>query len=126
MTLDDLKQYDLIYLATPFTKYKEGLYAAHIAACHLASRLMQRGILHIRCPIAEAYPIAWHGCLNPLDLKIWQPFCDASLIKCDLLLIGELPGYMESEGIQHEINCFELAGKPVFSINPDTLELRRA
>lgn len=123
--LHDLRRFDLIYVGTPYTRYPAGIEAAFQDACKLTARLLREG-LKVYSPIAHTHPIAIHGGIDPLDLGIWLPFDAAIMAKSDAMLIGKLAGYMESKGVQHEISTFELAGKPVYEVDPITLEVRHA
>jgi len=52
----------------------------------------------------------------PLDPGFWQKQDDAVMSACDALAVLELPGWDSSVGVQHEAQCFEEAGKPVYCI----------
>ncbi len=121
MKLDDLKKFDLMYMATPFTLYSTGLEAAFIDACKLMAALARGSVVNAISPIVEAYPISIYGNLDPLDLAIWKPFCAARMAKCDALIVGMLPGWERSSGTQHEIHEFVDTDKPVFFMSPDDL-----
>ena len=124
-TLHDLRRFDLIYVGTPYTRYPAGIEQAFIDACKLTARLLREG-LKVYSPIAHTHPIAIHGGIDPLDLAIWLPFDAAIMEKADAMLIGKLTGWLESTGVRHEINTFDIAGKPIFEVDPSTLEVRAA
>lgn len=121
MKLDDLKRFDLIYVATPFTLYEAGLEAAFVDASRLMGKLLSAGITNALSPIVEAYPISLHGGIDPLDLAVWKPFCAARIEKSDALVVGMLPGWERSTGTLHEIQTFVAAGMPVYFMSPDDL-----
>ena len=120
--LSDLSGFDLIYLATPYTKYPEGITIAYVHACKLAARLLRAG-LKLYSPIAHTHPIAVHGSIDPLDLSIWLPFDAAMIAKSDALVVGMLPSWETSTGVRHEIDAFVETQKPVFFLSPDDLSI---
>lgn len=122
MKLSDLKQFALIYVGTPYTKYVGGIDQAFTDACKLTARLMREG-LKVYSPIAHTHPLAIHGGLDPLDLSIWLPFDGAMIDKSDAMIVAMLADWETSTGIRHEIQAFTEAGKPVFFLRPDDLFL---
>lgn len=117
-----LKAFPLVYLATPYTKYRSGIEAAFCDACLIASRLLLAGV-KVYSPIAHTHPIATWGGLDPLDHSIWLPFDEAIMGKSDAICVAMLDGWRESYGVKHEIDVFTKAGKPVFYLNVDTMKV---
>jgi len=117
-----LKDARLCYLATPYSKYPNGIEAAFRMAAKTAARLLQAGA---RCysPIAHTHPIAIYGQIDPLAHDIWLPFDSAMMDAADVLVVAMLPTWRDSYGIRHEIDTFAAAGKPVFYLDPDTLRV---
>ena len=101
-----------VYLATPYSKFPEGIHAAFLAACEVAAWLIGQTV-RVYCPIAHTHPIAIAGMIDPHDHKIWlpadRPFMDAA----GGLLVAKLPTWEDSFGIAMEIETFQKAGKPV-------------
>lgn len=122
MLLTDLQKYDLIYFATPYTKYWAGEQAAFEDAASLAGEIVKLGI-KIYSPICHTHPIAVHGGIDTRDHEIWLPFDEALMNACDALLIGKLEGWQESYGISYENDYFLDAGKPVFHLCPNELTI---
>lgn len=122
MKLEHLGQFDLVYLATPYTKYPAGIEAAFRDACALAGKLLRAGV-NVYSPIAHTHPIAVHSGIDPLDHKIWLPFDAAIMAKADAICVGLLDGWDVSYGVQHEIQVFKTAGKPRAYLNPTTMQL---
>jgi Domain of unknown function (DUF1937) len=120
LAIAGLKRFDLLYLATPYTKYEGGITLAYIGACKLAARLLRAG-LRVYSPIAHTHPIAVHGGIDPYDLSIWLPFDGAMMDKADALLVGMMAGWDLSVGIKHEIGAFGEARKPVYFMSPEDL-----
>jgi hypothetical protein len=103
---------NLWYLATPYSKYPDGIEAAFIDACKAAGALIKLG-WNVYSPIAHTHPIAIHAGIDPLDHAIWLPFDDAMMQAAYGILVVRMPGYDKSFGIAHEIKTFRDAGKPI-------------
>lgn len=113
----------LAYLATPYSKYADGLDAAFAAACRLAADLVIRKI-NVFSPIVHSHMIARLARLDPLDHSIWLPLDEFMMRRCDVLLVAQLPGWEESVGVAHEIDFFLEAAKPVFVLTPETMAIK--
>lgn len=114
----------LAYVATPYTKYKPGIEQAYIDACKLTARLISAGV-NAYSPITHSHGIALHGNIDPLDQRFWNYVDAAILSKCDTLIVAHMDGWDQSSGVAHEIEVFEAAGKPIFDLDPDTLNMVR-
>lgn len=112
----------LYYLATPYSKYAGGIDKAFEDAAALAAGLMASG-LKVYSPIAHTHPLAIHGQLDPLDHSIWLPFDEVMMQRCDCLLVAHMDGWQDSFGIAHEIDWFAKANKPVFDLDPVTMQI---
>lgn len=119
-----LSQFRLVYLATPYSRYPDGLEAAFIEAAKLAGRLLDAGV-RVYSPICHTHPIAIHGEIDPLDHSIWIPFDESMMSVSDALVVAMMPSWRQSKGIRYEIDYFELEGKPIFYLEPGTLEARQ-
>lgn len=114
----------LCYLATPYTKYKDGdIDAAFRDAAKLAAQLLRAGI-KVYSPIAHCHPLSVHGKIDPLDHSIWLPFNDTMLRASDVLIVAEMDGWDQSKGVGYEIEFFERTVKPIFHLDPLTLTMR--
>src|SRR5690349_15208591 len=122
MTMNDLKPYGIIYLATPYTRYRTGIEMAFIDAARLTAKLIKSG-LKIYSPIVHTHPIAIHGNIDAKDHSIWLPFDFAMMRKADVLLVAQMDGWDESFGIAEEIQVFNCDHKPIFYLDPDTMEI---
>ena len=102
----------LWYLASPYTKYPEGIDAAFNEVCRVAGEMIKRGFL-IYSPIAHTHPIALSADMDPLDYRIWQA-CDAPMVRaCDGLFVVKMPTWDSSKGVSHEIDQFAAARKVI-------------
>lgn len=115
-----LSDYSLCYLATPYTKYPAGIEQAFVDASACAARLLKAGV-KVYSPIAHTHPLAIHGGLDPLDHAIWLPFDQAMMEAADALIVAHMDGWHDSYGVNHEIDFFAKAGKPIVHIDPVTL-----
>jgi hypothetical protein len=115
--MEALRKFDLVYLATPYSKYPAGIEAAFIEACRISGRLVLFGV-SVYSPIAHTHPIAIHGGLDPMAHELWLPFDEAIMDKSDALCVAMMDGWKESRGIAYEIAVFRRARKPVFYLDP--------
>lgn len=122
MILKDLQQYDLVYLATPYTLYAEGLDAAFREACRIANILIVKGI-RVHSPIVAGHSLTVETGLSPSAVSMWYWYNDGFMRKSDCLVIGAMTGWNESAGINHEIDIFAEMRKPIYLLNPHTHEV---
>jgi hypothetical protein len=116
--LSDLKRVTPYwYIATPYTKYRDGHEAAFIAACQVTAALIRVG-QPVFSPIAHSHVIAIHGDLSLTDHDVWltadRPLMDAA----GGILVVMLDGWEDSIGVKHEIEVFKQAGKPIEYLMP--------
>jgi len=121
-TMDTLRRFPLVYLASPYSKYELGIEQAFIDVSALAARLMLAGV-KIYSPIAHTHPLAIHGNIDPYDHSIWIPFDEAMMTACNALLVAQMQGWEKSYGVNHEIEFFFKARKPIFYLRPSTIEV---
>jgi nucleoside 2-deoxyribosyltransferase len=114
----------LCYLATPYSRYPHGIERAFQDAAALAARLMQSG-LKVYSPIAHTHPLAIYGGIDPLAHDIWIPFDEAMMDVADVLIIAHMEGWRESKGIAYEVSFFAASFKPIFDLDPNTLDVVR-
>ncbi len=114
--------YKLAYLATPCSKYLDGIDAAFAHAAKLAARLLARG-LKIYSPIAHTYPLATYGVLDPYDMRIWRPLNETMLAACQVLIVAHIDGWEESSGMAHEIERATQWRMPIYDLDVETFEL---
>jgi nucleoside 2-deoxyribosyltransferase len=122
--IEALRDYRLLYLGTPYSKYSAGLDAAFRDASALAGRLLTVG-LRVYSPIAHTHPIAIYAGIDPLAHAIWLPFDEAMMDAADACVVAMMDGWNRSVGIAHEIAYFQKAGKPVYLLDPSDLSVDR-
>lgn len=93
---------ELVYLATPYSKYKGGRELAYKEACFAASVLMKRGY-NVFCPIAHSHAIETEAFNNIEDGDFWLKQDFAILAHCDVLFVYQMQGWDESYGVAKEI-----------------------
>lgn len=122
MNLHDLAQYRPIYLAGPYSRYAAGIEQSFEDISRVAAHLICRGVM-LYSPISHTHPIAMYGNLNPLDHKLWLDLDEVFAAHCKALVIAEMDGWQDSDGIKKERSWF--ATRPVYYLNPKTMELRK-
>lgn len=121
-TLASLRLYSLVYLATPYSKFKPDIEEAYREACKISAGMLLRGI-RVYSPIAHTHGIAIHGGLDPLDHSLWLSFDETMMRAAQALVIAKMEGWQSSKGIGHEMEFFQREGKPYYLMDPDTLEI---
>jgi hypothetical protein len=122
MSVARLADFELVYLGSPYSKYQPGIEAAFRDASAIAGRLLLAGV-KVYSPIAHTHPIAMHGRIDPYDHKIWLPFDQAMMDASKAMVVAKMDSWDKSFGIAHEIEYFGSAGKPIFYLDPETMEL---
>ena len=121
MNVEDLKEYKLIYLASPYSVYEWGIEFAFKDICALGGVLLKKGV-RFYSPIAHTHPIAIYGNVDPLDHNIWLPFDQVMMEKSDCLVVAQMLGWNQSRGIAFEIEEFKRMNKPIYMLDQWTLE----
>ena len=114
----------LRYLASPYTAYEHGMEQAFIDVAVLAGRLFAIGIPTFS-PIAHAFPYVKYGNLDPFDYPAWKPIQERLMDACDSLIVAHMKGWESSVGIAHEVSYFDLAKKPIFDLDCESLVLTK-
>ena len=105
------------YLGSPYSKYPLGLEQAFREVCRCAAVFVREGI-PVYSPIAHTHPIAMEGRLDPLDHTIWLAFDAPMMAAAEGLIVCEMQGWQESEGLKKEIEFFESRDRPVTFFDP--------
>lgn len=112
MTLDELRDARLVYVATPYSKYKLGQTIAAIHAAQATAELMRRGFVAVS-PIAHSHAVATYGNLDAMDWTLWKRQDEPLMNAADALVVVMMDGWRESVGVLAEIEHFLAAMKPV-------------
>ena len=108
------------YLASPYTNYPGGTYAAYADVCRESGLLMRAGISFFS-PIAQGHSIARFGDVDALDQRMWMDFDRPMMEAACGLIVLMLLGWDVSAGVAEEIEVFRAAGKPIVYMTPGTV-----
>lgn len=110
------------YVATPYSKYPDGIVPAFIEACKVSGWLVEQGI-KIYCPIAHTHPIAMYGSLDPYNSEMWLEVDAPLMVAAGGLIVVKMISWDKSYGVKKEIEIFTAAKRPVVYLEwPDILE----
>lgn len=112
------------YLASPYSKYADGIERAWRDICVVAGKLIAAKV-PVYCPIAHTHPIAVYSYMDPLKHDIWLPADEPMMRAADGLLVCMMPGWQESYGIGLERAEFERLGKPAYFLTYPELAVLR-
>jgi hypothetical protein len=94
---------NLVYLASPYSKYPGGRKKAFKLVCKKAAELMVQGE-HIFCPIAHSHPIEVEGMGgHQQDGDFWLDQDFAVLSACSKMFVYRMAGWEDSEGVAREL-----------------------
>lgn len=105
------------YLASPYSKFPQGLDAAFRAVSENAA-LLVRNKIPVYSPIAHTHPIAIFGGMDPLDHSIWLPADEPFMRGARGLIVLRMATWEASYGIGEEIKEFRTADKPIIYMDP--------
>jgi len=103
---------NLIYLASPYSKYPYGRDKAFFRVCKKAGELMKQG-LNIFCPIAHSHAIEKIAFDKAETGEFWLKQDFAVLENCDKLFVYKMPGWEDSLGVKAEIAYAETLEIPI-------------
>jgi hypothetical protein len=105
------------YLASPYSKYKDGIEEAFKEITKQAGILISNGV-PVYCPIAHTHPIAINSGMDPYDHNIWLK-CDQPLIDGAYgMIVCMMDGWQDSYGVTYEIEQFTAAKKTIIYMDP--------
>ena len=102
----------LWYLATPYSKYPDGIEAAFNLALDNMGLLIQAGI-PVYSPIAHSHPIAMRCNIDPFDHSIWMPVDQPMINACTGIIMLMADSWEFSYGMNYELKDFQSKNKPV-------------
>ena len=91
----------MIYLASPYSPSDPLMREARFSAAGRATAELIRAGQPVFAPVVQGHALVRHGV--PSDWSFWQPLARKYLARCDDLLVLQLDGWLESEGVQAEI-----------------------
>lgn len=120
--MQELRDYSLCYLATPYSKFPHGVEVAFREAAVLTAALVKGGI-KVYSPIVHSHPLHVHGGIDELDHVFWLTFDEAFMRVSEALIVAEMDGWRDSEGVTYEIGWFLKRKKPILFLDPKTLHI---
>ena len=111
----------IVYLACPYThpdkKVREERFQA---ATHAAAQLINSGLI-VYSPITMTHPLdlVMGGGTETLGSEYWVAFDEAFMDFCSEMVVLQIKGWDESEGIRREIEYFLAKAKPIRFLNPN-------
>jgi hypothetical protein len=118
MSIDCLRGFRLVYLASPYTKYEDGLEAAFSEIADIAGQLIKEGI-PVLSPVAHSHPICEYAGLDHKNHELWLKMDEPLMDACDAICVAKMPGWARSKGVGIELYRFKVAGKPAFLLDPE-------
>lgn len=119
---ENSRDFGLVYLGSPYTKYPAGIEAAFKDVSNLAARLVAEGFI-IFSPIAHSHVLAEHSSLPTLDYNVWLGQDFEIIRRCDTMFLATMTGWEESYGMHKEIEHALALGKPIYTLDPEMLTL---
>jgi hypothetical protein len=112
--------HQIVYLACPYSHPDMAVRLERFqASAHAAAELIRRGMF-VYSPITMTHPIdlalAEEG--GSMGSDYWCDFDEAFMAICSEMIILDLPGWGNSNGIAREIRFFEEQGKPISMLIP--------
>ena len=107
----------MIYLASPYSHSDPLVRQARFdAACRSAAGLISAGHVVV-APIVQGHPLVHLGV--PGDWSFWAPLAREYIARCDEVVVLQLDGWRESEGVQAEMALARKLGKRVDYLEPE-------
>jgi Domain of unknown function (DUF1937) len=108
----------MIYLASPYSHPNLRERAVRFdAACRAAAGLIRTG-QPVFAPVVQGHALIGYGI--PSDWTFWEPLARQYLARCDQVLVLQLDGWRESEGVQAELELAAELGKRVDYLDAET------
>jgi len=114
----------LWYLASPYSKYPEGMEAAFIEVSKQAAFLKNEAGIDTFVPIAHSHPVAKYGKMDAVDHDLWLAWDKKFIDRCDGMIVCKMPSWENSFGVNWEIDQFKAQGKPIIYMEPNKVPFR--
>jgi hypothetical protein len=114
-------QHTIIYLACPYThadhRVREERFKSATAA---AAELIRQGYI-VYSPITMTHPldVVLAGDTDTLGSDYWIKFDEAFMAVCSEMIVLQIDGWDQSQGIKREMDYFKSRGKPVRFLSPE-------
>ena len=95
----------LYYLASPYSKYPDGMVAAFEEISRIAAKFVEQGY-KVFSPIAHSHPLALYGKLDALSYDTWLSLDEVIMQRCDGIIVAKMEGWDTSHGVNWEIDWF--------------------
>ncbi len=106
----------MIYLASPYSHPDPAVRDERFdAACRAAARLTLAGRA-VLAPVVQGHALARFGVAG--DWSFWAPLARDYIARCDEVVVLQLDGWRESEGVQAEMALAAALGKRVDYLEP--------
>lgn len=102
-----------IYLASPYSKYKDGQGEANRLVCNYAAELI-KAKLPVFCPISHSHSISVNTDLAAKDHSVWMPLDFAFTEAAFCMVVAMMDGWAESFGVTKELEYMKVHNKPIF------------
>lgn len=102
-----------IYLASPYSKYKDGQEAANRLVCKYAGDII-KAKLPVFCPISHSHAISVNTDLAAMDHSVWMPLDFAFTEAAFAMVVCMMDGWDESFGVRKEIEFMKAHNKPIY------------
>jgi Domain of unknown function (DUF1937) len=108
----------MIYLASPYSHPDPAIREVRFeAACRAAAGLISAGHA-VFAPVVQGHSLVGYGI--PGDWAFWAPLARQHLAQCDEVLVLQLDGWRESEGVRAEMALAAELGKRVDYLEVET------
>jgi Domain of unknown function (DUF1937) len=113
----------IAYLGSPYSK-RVDLDRAFRHIARIGGMLSAAGI-PLFCPIAHSHSLAWWAGVDPKNPAIYEALNDKMQDVCSVLIVTQMDGWSDSDGLSKEIEFFERTHKPIYDCDPITLIMTR-
>jgi hypothetical protein len=102
----------MIYLASPYSHENDAVRIQNYSIVSAkAAELVSQGLVVVS-PITYGHTLLGFQDM-PSDWQFWKNFCISILDKCDKMLVYQMPGWLESRGVQEEIGHAQFNNIPI-------------
>lgn len=116
--LDELLDHEsFLYLASPYSRFIDGVDAAYLLVSDISDSLERAGIEHF-CPIKSSHEICARSGIDKVDHDFWMAVDRHFMERASGLIVAGLDGWEESLGVIAERAYFGAASKPIYFLDP--------